>query len=146
MRFRIVAGGKIREKYLRTAINEYLDRLKHYLPVDIVEVPQGRGAKVASAIERALPPRYELWVLDAAGKEPTSRELARWIEQRMTRGTKGVALVIGGNDGIPQDILSRAELRLSLSRMTLPHRLARLVLAEQLYRAMTIIRGEPYDK
>jgi 23S rRNA (pseudouridine1915-N3)-methyltransferase len=146
VRLRIVAGGKIREKHLRVALDDYLGRLKRYLPVEEKEVPQGRGAKSLQAIARAIPDRYEIWALDADGKEPTSEQLARWLDTRMTSGVKGIALVIGGSDGLPRNVLDKADLKLSLSRLTLPHRIARLVLAEQLYRAMTILRGEPYHK
>ena len=83
--------------------------------------------------------------LDERGDQPTSLELARRVERWMTRG-QDVALVIGGSDGLAPAVLARAQERLALSRLTLAHRLARLVLVEQLYRAMTILRGEPYHK
>jgi 23S rRNA (pseudouridine1915-N3)-methyltransferase len=78
------------------------------------------------------------------GASWSTEELARQLERRMTRGTRTLTFVIGGADGIPASLSSRASLRLSLSALTLPHRLARLLLCEQLYRALTIIRGEPY--
>ena len=115
-------------------------------PIEEKEVPQGRGATSLRAFERAIPPRYELWALDVEGREPTSEELAEWLDGRMSRGVKGIAFILGGAEGLPEEIISRSDLRFSLSRLTLPHRLARLILAEQLYRAMTIIRGEPYHK
>jgi 23S rRNA (pseudouridine1915-N3)-methyltransferase len=146
VRLRIVAAGKVREPYLRAAVDDYLARLRRYLPVDEVEVPPGVDAKALRAIERAIPARFEAWALDPEGQEPRSAELAAWLERRMGSGVAGVAFVIGGPDGLPAEVVRRAALRLSLSRLTLPHRLARLVLAEQLYRAATIIRGEPYNK
>ncbi len=146
MRLRIIAAGKLRGSPLREVVDDYVGRLKHYLPIDEVEVPRGRGPKALRAIERAIPPKWELWALDPGGKQPRSAELARWIEHRMNQGTRGIACIIGDADGIPRQIIEKADLRLSLSRLTLPHRLARAVLAEQLYRSMTIIRGQPYDK
>lgn len=146
MRLRIVAAGKVREPYLRAAVDEYLTRLGRYLPVDEVEVPPGVDVKAQRAIERAIPARFETWALDPEGQEPRSEELAAWLERRMGSGTAGVAFVIGGPDGLPAEIVRRATVCLSLSRLTLPHRLARLLLAEQLYRAATIIRGEPYNR
>lgn len=146
MRLRIIAAGKVKEPHLRAIVNDYLGRVGRYLSIDEREIPQGRDAKALRAIQRAIPDRFEVWALDATGKEPKSTELAKWLERRMEQGVKGIAFVIGGADGLPPQIVEGATLRLSLSRLTLPHRLARLVLAEQLYRAMTIIRGEPYNK
>lgn len=146
MRLLIVAAGKVREPHLRTGVEDYLRRARRALPVDEVEVKVSPSRGAAPAILSALPPGYEVWALDAGGEEPTSEALARSIEERMGRGVKGIAFVIGPAEGLPDEVLARAARRLSLSRLTLPHRLARLVLAEQIYRAMTIIRGEPYSK
>lgn len=140
MRLRVVAVGKVREAHLRKAIDEYLDRTRKYLPTDEIEVAD------ASAIPRALPDRFAVVALDPGGKALDSRAFAAWIGERMNRSERGIAFVIGGADGLPRDLVTRATLRLSMSAMTLPHRLARLLLAEQLYRAMTILRGEPYSR
>lgn len=146
MKLRIVAAGKVRPVFLRAAVDDYLSRLRRYLPTEEVEVRGGSDAKAERAMLRAVPPRFELWTLDAGGNEPTSKELAQWLEQRMSSGVAGIALVIGAAEGLPPAVAKKADLTLSLSKLTLPHRLARVLLAEQLYRAMTIIRGEPYDK
>lgn len=146
MRLRLIAAGKLREAHLRTAVDDYLGRLGHYLPVDEVEVPQGRGPRAVQAFRRAVPAQHELWALEVHGKAPSSPELADWIHQRMLTGAKGIAFAIGGAEGLPRQLVDRADLLFSLSRLTLPHRLARLILAEQLYRALTIIRGEKYHK
>jgi 23S rRNA (pseudouridine1915-N3)-methyltransferase len=145
VRLLIVAAGKVREPHLRTAVDDYLHRARRYLPVDEIEV-RTDARKGAAAILEAIPDRYEVWVLDAGGEEPTSEALARSIEDRMGHGAKGLAFVIGPAEGLPRKVLARADRRIGLSRLTLPHRLARLVLVEQIYRAMTIIRGEPYSK
>ncbi len=146
MRLLILAAGKVREPHLRTAVDDYLRRARRHLPVDEVEVKAARGRSAGAAILAALPPGFEVWALDAGGDEPTSEGLARSIEERMGRGQKGIAFVIGPAEGLPPEVLGRATRRLALSRLTLPHRLARLLLAEQLYRAVTIIRGEPYSR
>jgi 23S rRNA (pseudouridine1915-N3)-methyltransferase len=146
VRLRIVATGKLRSDPLREVVDDYVARLSRYLPTEEVEVPAGGHDRALRALSRALPDRWEVWALDPAGLQPTSAELAAWLERRLGQGTPGVAFVVGGAEGLPERLVSRADVRLSLSRLTLPHRLARVVLAEQLYRAMTIIRGEPYDK
>lgn len=140
MRFRIVAVGKVRETHVRRAIDDYLGRVRHYLKCDEVEVAD------ASGIARAVPERYSVVALDPAGKQLTSEAFAAWIGDRMNRAEHGLAFLVGGADGLPRQIVDRAALKLSLSTMTLPHRLARLFLAEQLYRAMTILRGEKYAR
>ena len=144
MRVTIVAAGKVRERHVRTALDDYLARARRYLPVDEVEIKTGprEGRELAAAVPRG----HELWALDAAGLMPTSDELARWIEERMGAGCRGVTFVLGGAEGLPPELLARADRTVSLTRLTLPHRLARLLLAEQLYRALTIIRGEPYSR
>jgi len=140
MRLRVVAVGKVREKHLRTAIDDYLDRTRHYLPIDEVELADDAG------LAKALSDKLTVVALDPRGKALTSEAFAAWLGERMNRGDKGIAFVIGGADGLPEAVVGRATLRMSLSTLTLPHRLARLVLAEQLYRAMTILRGEPYSR
>lgn len=140
MRLRVVAVGKVRESHLRKAIDDYLDRTRHYLPIDEVELSDGTG------ITRALPERFSVVALDPRGKTLTSEAFAAWIGERMNRGDKGIAFLIGGADGLPEAVVKGATLRMSMSSLTLPHRLARLVLVEQLYRAMTILRGEPYSR
>jgi 23S rRNA (pseudouridine1915-N3)-methyltransferase len=140
MRLRVVAVGKVREAHLRKAIDDYLERVRHYFPTDEVELAADAG------LARALPERFAVVALDPGGKALTSEAFAAWIGDRMNCGDKGIAFVIGGADGLPRDLVARATLRMSMSAMTLPHRLARLLLAEQLYRAMTILRGEPYSR
>ena len=140
MRFRLVAVGKVREPHLRRAVDEYLERLRHYVPTEERELPDGKGLRAA------IPAGWELVALEPNGRGLTSEAFARWIGERMNRGGKGIAFVLGGPDGLPADLVDDATLRLSMSPMTMPHRLARIFLAEQLYRAMTILRGEPYSR
>jgi len=140
LRFRIAAVGKIREKHLRAAVDDYLDRIRRFHPVEEIEV------KDDAALERAAPDRFRLVTLEPAGRETTSEGFAAWVGKAMGEGAPGIAFFLGGADGLPDGLVRRAHLRLSMSKMTLPHRLARVVLAEQIYRAMTILRGLPYPR
>ncbi|MEO7094488.1 MAG: 23S rRNA (pseudouridine(1915)-N(3))-methyltransferase RlmH [Polyangiales bacterium] len=139
MRVRIIAVGKLKEAHYRSAVDEYLKRLKHYAEASEIEVREGD----ASAIVKAIPARTQLVLLTIDGKLRSSEELAEYVEAVALRA-QDLAFVIGGADGIPKEVLALPADRLSLGRMTLPHRLARLVLVEQIYRAMTIRKGEPY--
>jgi 23S rRNA (pseudouridine1915-N3)-methyltransferase len=134
-------------------VEEYANRLARQVRFELVEVPEARKhagtpqAKVeeGAALLAKLGARERVVALDERGDELTSRELAARVGRWLERG-QDVALLIGGSDGLAPEVLARAEERLALSRFTLAHRLARLVLVEQLYRAMTILRGEPYHK
>lgn len=138
MKIVVLAVGKLRDRHVVALCDDYLLRARRHLPVEVVE-PEDDGA-----LARRWPPAGEVIALEPDGVGWTTEELARQIEHRMTRGTRSLTFVIGGADGIPAALSTKADLRLSLSAMTLPHRLARLVLCEQIYRALTIIRGEPY--
>lgn len=153
MRLRIVAVGKDRSGLYAPAVEEYAKRLSRHARFEVVEVPEARRHagtprardEEAEALLARLDPRERVVLLDERGDAPTSPELARRLE-RWLAGGKDVALVIGGADGHGEAVRARADETLSLSRMTLAHRLARLVLVEQLYRAFTIVKGEPYHK
>ena len=153
MKVRLLAIGRDRSGLFAPAVDEYLGRLARTLKVELVELPEAKkqaGTPRAKEEEGAtvlgrLKPGERLVALDERGDQPTSLELARRLARWQERG-QDVALVIGGADGLSAAVLERAQERLSLSPLTLPHRLARLVLLEQLYRAVTILRGEPYHK
>jgi 23S rRNA (pseudouridine1915-N3)-methyltransferase len=140
VRLTIVAVGKIKEKPMRQVADEYLGRVRHYVRCDEIETRDGEG------LARAAPADALLVALEVDGAPLTSEQLARKIDGFARVGKGNVAFLIGGAEGIPPTISARAEFRLSLSSLTLPHRLARVVLFEQLYRAMTILRGEPYAR
>jgi 23S rRNA (pseudouridine1915-N3)-methyltransferase len=154
MRIHVIAVGAMREPHFRDAAAEYLKRLKPYADVRVTEVADrdlSRDAARAVAEEgrgvlRALPAKAWVVALDPAGGERTSEELAGWLGDRMNRGDSTIAFVLGGADGLSDEVLAVAGERLSLSRMTLPHQLARVVLLEQVYRAFRIMRGEPYHR
>ena len=138
MKLLVLCEGKLRERHFRTAQDAYLARLVHYAPVELREVERLR--------ERDLPERSRVVALDQRGRESTSRELAAWLGKQLASSARGLCFVIGGADGIDAAVLARADEKLALSRLTLPHRLARVLLLEQLYRAMTILKGEPYHR
>lgn len=155
MKVMVVVVGRARGD-LAAAIEEYERRAKRYWKLEIVEVAQGagRGDAKASAVKDAeaerilakVPSELEIVAMTREGGEMSSRELARYLQRRAVRSSPGVAFVIGGAFGLGSQVLKRSRNSLSLSAMTLPHEMARLVLAEQLYRAGTILRGEPYHK
>jgi len=142
VKLRIVAVGPVKERHLRESIDVYIGRLERYCRVEEVEVRD--GPKVAAALERACRDAIVV-ALEVEGEAITSKQMARRVERLASQGKGIVALVIGGADGLPPAFSRAARERWSLSRLTFPHRIARLVLSEQLYRSMTILRGEPYD-
>ena len=153
MKLLILAVGKMRDPHWRKLTAQYVDRTAHYLPIAVTEVresnasePDARKREEGAALLGAAPRDAILVAMDERGEAWTSAQLAAWVEERMIRGTRYVAFTIGGPEGLDEEVRSAADTVLSLSSMTLPHDMARTLLAEQLYRAMTIIRGEPYHR
>jgi 23S rRNA (pseudouridine1915-N3)-methyltransferase len=153
VRLRLLSVGRDRSGLYGPAVEEYARRIARYVKFSVEEVPEARKAagtprardeEAASLLDR-IADGERVVLLDERGKEGTSLEFARrvgaWVE-----GAKDVTLVIGGSDGHGEAIRARAAETICLSRLTLAHRLARLVLVEQVYRAFTILRGEPYHK
>ncbi len=140
MNFVILAVGRIRERALRSVADEYLARIRRYVRCDEVEVRSGDG------LEKAVPTDAWTVALEVGGEAVSSEQLARRLESWGSRGKGRIAFLIGGAEGIPPQVSRSTDVRLSLSALTLPHRLARVVLLEQLYRGMTILRGEPYAR
>jgi 23S rRNA (pseudouridine1915-N3)-methyltransferase len=140
LKLRVVAVGKLRDEGLRGLCDDYKNRIRRYVNIDEVEVKDERSllAKIAKGAW--------LIALDPREDQPTSTELARKLSKWLELGRPEVSFVIGGAEGLPEDIEKRADERLSLSRLTLPHRIARLVLFEQLYRGFSILRNEPYAR
>lgn len=151
MKISVVSVGKDKAGLFAAGVDEYVSRLKHYAPTALVELkPSGHSGEAAKtdeakAIIERLQDRDVLVALDETGKQLSSRELASWVAQQQVSGLN-LVFAIGGDEGLAEEVRRKARLTLSLSRLTLPHRLARLVLLEQLYRAFTIIKGEPYHK
>jgi 23S rRNA (pseudouridine1915-N3)-methyltransferase len=136
----VVAVGKIRDAPMRASADDYFARLERYVSFEEREVKSG------AELEGAVPTGAVVVALEVHGEALSSEQLAKRVEGWSRRNKGIVAFMIGGADGIPADVSKRADARLSLSTLTLPHRLARVVLAEQLYRSMTILRGEPYAR
>jgi 23S rRNA (pseudouridine1915-N3)-methyltransferase len=141
VKFRIVAVGRVKSGPEKDLVDEYMGRIKRYCACELVELKNNDGERMLREASGAT-----LIALDAAGEAPDSRGFARLIERYASQGKGVIAFVIGGAEGLPTQVRQAAHATWSLSTLTLPHRLARVVLAEQLYRAMTILRGEPYDK
>ena len=152
MRFRIIWPGKTRDARLRALIQDYVDRLSHFVRCEITELREvGRDDKTGidketKRISDALRPGAITVLLDPEGTEWTSQQLARQVTSWEGSGIKEVAFVVGGPHGFARELVLRADKRWSLSRLTLTHEMARVLLLEQLYRAYTIIHGMPYQK
>lgn len=155
MRIVVIAVGTPKQPGLAAAIREYESRIARYFNFETVEVrprnpPSGDTASIMEAESTTLldrvPDGLEVIALDRRGVTWTSEELARYVQNLAVYAKPGAAFLIGGPSGLSESLRSRAARVLSLSSFTLPHELARLVLAEQLYRACTILRGEPYHK
>ena len=151
MRVIVAAVGKVRDANLAAAIEGYQARARRYWPMDLAEVREERGtpAVVRAAECRRLldsiPKGAQLVACDVTGKQFSSEEFAAWLQTQRERA-RDVCFVLGGAFGLTDEVRTKASLLLSLGRMTLPHEMARLVLMEQVYRAGTIVRGEPYHK
>jgi 23S rRNA (pseudouridine1915-N3)-methyltransferase len=134
----VLAVGKLRDRNFAALCDDYVLRAGRHLTVEVVEVDGD------TALARKWPAQGETIALDVEGAHWTTERFARHLGERMLHGGRAITFVIGGADGLPPALIARAGMRLSLSALTLPHRMARLVLLEQIYRALTIIRGEPY--
>lgn len=140
MTIKIITVGKISLKPVRELIEEYLGRIKHYLSIETANF------KSPEDFLKKANPRDFLIVLDEKGKSLTSVELAKWLEDKKLHSIKSLAFLIGPAEGFSEEVRKKADFVLSLSKMTLQHELALVVLLEQIYRACTILKGEPYHK
>jgi 23S rRNA (pseudouridine1915-N3)-methyltransferase len=134
------AVGKLRDRRMEELCREYLDRVRRHLPVEVLEADDD------AELVRNLPAGGEVIALEPGGDSWTTEQLKRFIEEKMVRGTRALVFLIGGAEGLSAATVAKAGRRLSLSPLTLPHRLARVILCEQLYRCVSAIRGEPYNK
>lgn len=152
MRLRVIWLGKTRDARLRALIDDYLARLSHFVRLEVTELREsGRSDRsgIAKDLERitdALHSDATTVVLDPNGVEWTSQQLADELGSWGIRGVKEVAFVVGGPHGLSKELLAQAQKSWSLTRLTLTHEMARVLLVEQLYRAYTIIHGLPYQK
>ena len=154
-RILVTAVGHLKNPGLKQVTEDYERRLMHYFRFEAAEVPAAslpdeRASEArdreATSLTRQIPDELELVALTRTGKSWSTRELAEYLDDMQTYGHGGTVFVIGGAHGLEASLLQRSKIKLSLSPMTLPHGLARLLLTEQLYRAGTILRGESYHK
>jgi 23S rRNA (pseudouridine1915-N3)-methyltransferase len=140
VKLQVRAVGKMRDRHLAAVCDEYVERARRHLPVEVIEVADDAG------LTRGLPAGAEIVALEPGGVGWTTAEFTQYLDKRMVQGARAVVFLIGGADGLLPATVKQAKLRLSLSPMTLPHRLARVLLCEQIYRALSVIRGEPYGR
>ncbi len=159
MQLKLVAVGKLKEKYLQQGFAEYRKRLQAYCRFEVVEVRDESFreneleykreeilAKEAESVLREISPTTYLVLLDVYGEMVASEKLAAKMEDLAVHGRSHITFAIGGTLGVAESLRDRADWRLALSPMTFTHQLTRLVLAEQIYRAFTILRNEPYHR
>jgi 23S rRNA (pseudouridine1915-N3)-methyltransferase len=156
MKFRFIWAGSHADAELAGAVDRYLDRIRHFYPIEVTEVAPERGRQGQSdvAIMRAqsarllaaIPDRGNVVVLDERGQLFDSLKFAKWIERLTIDNPYGVSFVVGGDAGFDDSVRQRADKLLSLTPMTLPHQLARVLLLEQIYRACTLMRNIRYHK
>lgn len=154
MKILLISVGKTSYAPFKEAIAKYTSRLPHYVPFELKELPDIKNTRSLSEtqqkelegsviLENILPGDH-IVLLDERGKEITSKELSKFISDKMISLPGRLVFIIGGPYGFSAPVYQRANEKISLSKMTLPHEMAKLVISEQLYRAMTILRGEPY--
>ena len=153
MKTKLLVVGKTNDKNITKGIDDYVGRVKHYMPFDIEVIPELKNTKSltqstqkemeAEQILKRLQPSDTVVLLDEHGKEYRSIEFARWIE-KLQQTARSLVFIIGGPYGFAASVYERSDAKLSLSKMTFSHQMIRLLFVEQIYRACTIIKGEPY--
>lgn len=159
MNITLISVGKLKEKYLINGIKEYSKRLSKYCKLNLIEVPDEKAPENLSKAEMGQVKDKEgqrilnkvsdssyVIALAIDGKQVTSEELSKKIEQLALRGNSHITFIIGGSLGLSDEVLSRSQYKLSFSKMTFPHQLMKLILLEQIYRSFRISRNEPYHK
>ena len=154
MKIQLLVVGKTNQDFVQKGIDEFCGRIKHYLSFEIEVIPELKNTKSLSIdqqkeregelILKTLKPDDYLVLLDEAGKEFTSVEFASYLEKKMQVIPKRLVFVIGGPYGFSNEVYKTAKEKVSLSQMTFSHQMIRLIMVEQIYRALTIIKGEPY--
>lgn len=156
MHIKFIWIGKTRNEPIRTLVADYLERLCHLCPSEVVEIPdlgKRRGLKggnlrtaEASEIWKFLPERGLGVVLDERGRQFPSVDFARWFDSERNRGTRQIVFIVGGPDGFSPEVAERTQMKLSLGKMTWTHEMCRVLLLEQVYRAFCILNRIPYHK
>lgn len=149
----LILTGKTQDKRFASAMGDYVERICHYMPFEVIPLPEPKNTgsltetqqkeREGEAVMRLLQNGDTVVLLDERGKEMRSMELARWLQQKQNTARR-LVFIIGGPYGFSQELYKRANEMLSLSRMTFSHQMVRLVFTEQIYRACTILKGEPY--
>lgn len=143
MKLRLLMLGKTRREEARALLDDYTARIRHYADVEVTEL---RDASPAALRKLKLDSSATIVLLDAAGKQFTSQQFAKWLGDLRDRGTRELVFLCGDAEGFPPDLRAAAKQKISLSTLTMPHEFARVVLAEQIYRAFAILAGHPYPK
>lgn len=154
MKISLLVIGKTEADYLIKGIDEYIKRLKHYIPFELLVVPALKNTKNLSELQQKqkegelllaqIKPTDTLILLDENGQTFSSVKFAAYLEKFMVAGTRSMVFVVGGPYGFSDEVYQKAAGKISLSEMTFSHQMVRLIFAEQVYRAMTILKGEPY--
>ena len=154
MKIKLLLIGKTDESYLKQGIEKYTKRIKHYLSFDFITIPDLKNTrnlsekqqkqKEGELILNQLNPADFVVLLDEKGKEYSSVDFSVFIEKQMISGLKNLIFIVGGPYGFSKQLYERSNIKISLSQMTFSHQMVRLIFVEQLYRAMSIIKGEPY--
>jgi len=154
MKITLLTVGKTDKDWVRQGLDIYVSRLKHYIPFTLSEIPELKNVssltsaqikqKEGDLILKQIRPGDDLILLDERGKQFSSVELAKNLQDKISYSGRDIVFVIGGAYGFSDAVYERADSRISLSRMTFSHQMVRTIVAEQLYRAFTIMRGEPY--
>ena len=154
MKITLAVIGKTEVGFVRQGIDEYVKRLQHYVQFNIQYIGDVKGTRNMSEAQQktaegksllaAIDTSNHVVLLDEHGTERTSMDYSQWLQRRMASGSKRLVFVVGGPSGFSQEVYDRANEKISLSKMTFPHELVRLIFVEQLYRAFTILRHEPY--
>jgi 23S rRNA (pseudouridine1915-N3)-methyltransferase len=142
MKIRLVMLGKTRRAECRTMLDDYAARIRRYAEIELQELRED-----SAALKRLeFPSGATIVLLDAAGKQHTSADFAKWLGRERDRGIRELIFLCGGAEGFPETLRSQANAKISLSSLTMPHELARVMLAEQIYRGFAILAGHPYPK
>jgi 23S rRNA (pseudouridine1915-N3)-methyltransferase len=143
MKIRLLMLGKTRREEARALLDDYTARIRHYADVEVTEL---RDTGPAALRKLKLDSSATIVLLDAAGKQFTSQQFAKWLGDLRDRGTRELVFLCGDAEGFPADLRAADKQKISLSTLTMPHEFARVVLAEQIYRAFAILSGHPYPK
>jgi len=143
MKIRLVMLGKTRREEARALVEDYAGRIKHYAEIEILEMRDGGPAALRKL---KIDPAATVVLLDAAGKQFTSQQFAKWLGELRDRGVRELVFLCGDAEGFPEGLRESARQKISLSTLTMPHEFARVLLAEQIYRAFAILSGHPYPK